>query len=716
MAKTSQATALMVSFGTASLGLVSASQSADVHAATALLQVNSSMMASVIDQAKPDTDKKAKVEHQHDEPVYHDDDHEHDENDDEHQHEGHDHHGKIEKIVVQASRSGRIADEQPIRVELINREEIEEKAAMRPGNISMLLAETGGVRVQTTSPALGSANIRMQGLYGRYTQLLADGLPLYGNQASSIGLLQIPPTDLGRVEIIKGSASSLYGGSALGGVINLVSRRPGDSLKGEALVNVTSRDGQDFTTYIETPLAEDVQGSLTAGAHHQAITDIDNDGWIDLAGYERYTMRPRLYWQGDNGQTLYSTVGVMTERRSGGTMPGSTVSDGSAFLQTQDSERLDAGLVFNMPVFDTLTLNTRASAMQQQHLHGYGVVQEDDQHESYLLETSLAGYSDNTDWVVGAAYQADKFTSETFPQFNYSYQVPGLFSQLDYVFSPVVTASISARLEQHNEFGSQFSPRVSLLYRPGDLTIRASYGRGYFAPTPFVEEIEATGLSRLDALGELAEESAQTASIDFTYSYDNIESSLTLFGSDIENVTGLEAFSFDGTGAPDRVRLVNAAGKSQIRGSELLLRYYWQDIKLTASYLYLDATEQVSGALSRREIALTPKHSAGFVAMWEQHGHFRAGFEAYYTGAQRLNDNPFTEYSSPYWHLGLMGEITLGKFSWFINLENLLDVKQTDEHPLLLPTQAPSGQWTTDIWSRNDGFIVNVGVRVKFGS
>lgn len=94
----------------------------------------------------------------------------------------------------------------------------------------MMLAETGGVRVQTTSPALGSANMRLQGMDGRYTQLLADGLPLYGNQASSLGLLQIPPTDLGQVEVIKGSASSLYGGSALGGVINLVSRRPAMNL------------------------------------------------------------------------------------------------------------------------------------------------------------------------------------------------------------------------------------------------------------------------------------------------------------------------------------------------------------------------------------------------------------------------------------------------------------------------------------------------------
>ena len=250
-----------------------------------------------------------------------------DEHDDDH------HEEEVEHVVVQATRSGRIADDQPVRTEVISAEEIGEKAAMRPGNISMMVAETGGVRVQTTSPALGSANIRLQGMYGRYTQLLADGLPLYGNQAASIGLLQIPPTDLGRVEIIKGSASSLYGGSALGGVINLVSRRPGDAFQGEALLNLTTRDGQDFTTYAESPLTDSLKGSVTAGAHHQKTEDTDSDGWIDLPGYERYTVRPRLFWEGENGETLYLTAGHMTENRRGGTLPGNTVADGTEFIQ-----------------------------------------------------------------------------------------------------------------------------------------------------------------------------------------------------------------------------------------------------------------------------------------------------------------------------------------------------------------------------------------------
>ena len=620
----------------------------------------------------------------------------------------------VEKIIVQATRSGRIADEQPMRVEIINREEIMEKSTMRPGNISMLVAETGGVRVQTTSPALGSANIRLQGLYGRYTQLLADGLPLYGNQAASIGILQIPPTDLGRVEIIKGSASSLYGGSALGGVINLVSRRPGEEFNGETIVNLTTRDAQDVTTYIESPLSTSLKGSLTAGAHHQKSVDIDNDDWIDLAGYERYTVRPRLFWNGDEGESLYFTAGYMTENRRGGTVDGGVVADGDAFEQTQDSKRFDSGLGFTMPLGDNYTLSTRASAMIQEHNHLFGDVIEDDKHDSYLLESSLSGYTDRSDWVIGLAYLSDIYESDTFPTFDYSYEVPSLFAQVDYEMTSELTTSVSARVDEHSDFGTQVSPRVSLLYRPGDLTIRGSYGKGYYAPTPFVEEIEAAGLSRLAPIQGLVEEQAETASLDFTYTYNNIETSFTLFGSNIENVTELEALSSEENMMLDRVRLVNADGESQIRGSEVLVRYYWHDIKLTASYLYLDATEQATADGDRQKISLTPQHSAGFVAMWEEEDEFRVGFEAYYTGPQRVNDNPFIDESDPYWHLGLMGEITVGRASYFINLENLLDIKQTDEHPLLLPARAPSGQWTTDIWSRNDGFIANAGVRVSF--
>jgi len=634
--------------------------------------------------------------------------------DEEHGHSGHSD-NNIEKIQVRASRLSRIVTESATRTEIINGEEIQEKALMRPGNISMLVAETGGVRVQTTSPALGSANIRLQGLYGRYTQLLSDGLPLYGGQTASIGLLQIPPTDLANVEIIKGAASSLYGGSALGGVINLISRTPSDEYEGEVLFNATSKNGQDITSYFASPFTDTLSASITAGVHHQKEQDLDDDGWIDMAGYERASVRPRFYWQDDNGATLYVTVGAMSEDRSGGTLDNAVMLNGNDYIQRQDTMRTDVGFIYDQPLGEVMNINVRGSAMNQDHEHEYGAVFEDDNHGSYLIESSLSGYSDETAWLVGLALQSEKFDSDTFSEFNYSYQVPGLFSQLDYEVNDELAMSLSARIDWHNEYGRQVSPRISLLYSPESWTIRGAYGQGFFAPSPFIEDIDEAGLSRLAPLENLDEERASTASIDISYIMGNVETSMTLFASDIDNVTELEAIESSDEFLGKQVRIVNADGESEIRGAELLLRYRWQDIKITGSYLYTDTTKEDDSGFGRVPLALTPRHSAGLVVMWEEHGSHMLGFEAYYTGKQSLENNPYREKSEPYWHLGLLGQITIGQVSLFVNAENLLDVRQTKEDSLLLPEQAPSGRWTTDVWSRNDGFTVNAGLRFQFG-
>ena len=83
-----------------------------------------------------------------------------------------------EEVFVTATRSTTRLQDQPLRVEVVAQEEIDEKAMMTPGSVAMLVNETTGLRVQTTAPSLGAANVRIQRLRGRYSQLLADGLPL----------------------------------------------------------------------------------------------------------------------------------------------------------------------------------------------------------------------------------------------------------------------------------------------------------------------------------------------------------------------------------------------------------------------------------------------------------------------------------------------------------------------------------------------------------
>ena len=183
---------------------------------------------------------------------------------------------RTEIIVTTTRVPRRIADE-PTRVEVIDPEELEEKVAMSPGDVAMLLNETSGLHVQMTSPGLGAANVRIEGLPGRYTQILADGLPLYGGQAGSTGLLQIPPLDLRQVEVLKGVSSALYGPSALGGVINFISRRPDGAQ--ELLVNQTSRQGTDAALWLSgEPATDGWSYSLLGSANRQAARDVRTAG------------------------------------------------------------------------------------------------------------------------------------------------------------------------------------------------------------------------------------------------------------------------------------------------------------------------------------------------------------------------------------------------------------------------------------------------------
>lgn len=622
-----------------------------------------------------------------------------------------DQHGEseIEEITVQATRSRRRLQDEPIRVEVIDQEEIEEKLLMRPGNISMLLAETGGLRVQVTSPGLGSSNIRVQGMRGRYTQLLADGLPLYGGQASSLGLLQVPPSDLGRVEIIKGAASALYGGQALGGVINLISRRPSAEPGAELILNATTRDGQDVSAYGATPLMSGWSGSLLSTYNRQTVQDLDDDGWIDMPGYTRWFARPRLFWEGSDGSAAYLTIGVMTEDRQGGTLFGAVAPNGQPFAQNQGTDRLDTGMVIEHPVGTWGMLQLRASGMRQSHDHRFGDLLEIDRHQTMLTEASLSGQARATSWVGGIAYQADDYESATFPAFDYSYESPAVFADVSTDLGANLTIAASARWDDHSEYGDQFSSRLSVLYQPEPWTIRASWGRGFYAPTPFVEETEAAGLSRLEPLTGLSAEGAQTASLDFGYTIGALEVGLTLFGSDIEDAVRLQTVS------ADQVRLINIDGETRTRGVEALLRWHRGSYFLTTTYLYVDAEEPDATGTARNSIPLTPRHSAGLVAMWEEHDRGRVGLEIYYTGTQSLADNPHRSRSEPYFEIGLLGEIVLGRYRLFLNLENLLGVRQTKKDSLLRSERAPDGRWTLDAWAPLEGFVANAGIRIRFG-
>jgi iron complex outermembrane receptor protein len=100
--------------------------------------------------------------------------------------------------------------------------------------------------------------------------------------------------------------------------------------------------------------------------------------------------------------------------------------------------------------------------------------------------------------------------------------------------------------------------------------------------------------------------------------------------------------------------------------------------------------------------------------MWEKEETGRIGIEIFYTGKQRLDENPFRAESRPYWILGILVERRVGFLRLFLNGENLTNARQTRYDPLVRPGRGFDGRWTVDAWAPLEGRVINGGVRVGF--
>jgi iron complex outermembrane receptor protein len=613
--------------------------------------------------------------------------------------------GLEEEVVADATRTATRLADQPLRVEVIDGEEIEEKALMTPGSVAMLLAETTGLRVQTTAPSLGAANVRVQGLRGRYTQLLADGLPLYGSQGDSFSLLQVPPLDLARVEIVKGAASALYGPTALGGVVNLVTRRPAAD-HADLLFNITSQQGVDAAAFAGRAPRGGWGWTLLGGYHGQRAQDVDEDGWSDVARYSRGVARPRLFYDSGRGSTLFATLGVNAENRDGGTLDGASAPDGRPFVQSLDTRRVDGGLVARWVTAAGRVVAARGSVARTGQDRRFGEVVEDGARIVWFGEASVAGVHGRHSWVVGGAITQDRHRSRAAPGAAFTFTAPGIFAQDDVRIGDAVSASASVRVDVHSEYGTLVNPRVSLLARPAEAwTVRVSTGLGAFAPTPFTEETEEVGFSRLIA-GPLDVERAWAASADVSRVMGPLELTATGFASRVgDPVQALDV-------GPDRFTLVNAVDPQWVWGAEVIARYRIEGASVVGTYAWTRATEPHLSRGGRRETPLTPRHAVTFTAIRESERWGRIGLEAYYTGRQALDDDPYRASSRPYVLVGVLGERRIGRLRLFVNAENLGHVRQTKYAPLVRPTRRPDGRWTVDAWAPLEGVVVNGGVRV----
>ncbi|MEO9004699.1 MAG: TonB-dependent receptor plug domain-containing protein, partial [Ginsengibacter sp.] len=222
-----------------------------------------------------------------------------------------------DEIIVTATRTSRSISNIPTRVETISGEELDEKANMKPGDIRMMLSESTGIQTQQTSATSYNSSIRIQGLDGKYTQIIRDGFPLYSGFSGGLGLLQIAPLDLKQVEVIKGSASTLYGGGAIAGLVNLVSKTPKNERELNFMINGTSAKGLDVSGFYSKKNNK-VGTTIFATYNHGSPYDPSNIDFTAIPKFDRFTLNPKLFLYFTEKTTAVFGINATYENRIGG--------------------------------------------------------------------------------------------------------------------------------------------------------------------------------------------------------------------------------------------------------------------------------------------------------------------------------------------------------------------------------------------------------------
>ena len=316
------------------------------------------------------------------------------------------HDEEMEEMVVTSTRTSRNIEDIPTRIEFLGSEELQEKAVMRSANIAMLLRESTGIQMQITSPSSANQSIRIQGLDGRYTQLMKDGFPLYGGFSGGLSIMQIPPLDLRQVEVIKGSNSTLYGGGAIAGLVNLVSIRPEAEPLTKVMVDQTSAGGTTLNTF-HASKEDKWSYTLFGSAHRQTAYDANDDSFSDLPETRSITINPTLFFKPSATNEFRLALNGTFEDRWGGNLTAVDNREPTAqnYLQENESRRMSYQLSYTKTWDENRRLSLKNSLLHfDRGIHQYQYGFDGEQTATFSEATYSFGQS-RSSWLVGGPVQ-----------------------------------------------------------------------------------------------------------------------------------------------------------------------------------------------------------------------------------------------------------------------------------------------------------------------
>ncbi|TCI91486.1 TonB-dependent receptor [Tenacibaculum sp. M341] len=621
---------------------------------------------------------------------------------------------QLEAVVLQSTRSTRTVRKIPTRIEFIGTEELTEKAIMNPTNISMVLRESTGIQMQQTSLSSGNTNIRIQGLDGRYTQLLRDGFPLYSGFSSGLSILQIPPLDLKQFEIIKGSSSTLYGGGAIAGLVNMVSKTPDEEPSLDIMLTQTQALGSTANVFY-SQRNEKFGFSLYGSGHYQKAFDPEDDDFSNLPKTKSISFNPKVFYYPSEKTTVWFGLNGTYDDRIGGDITKIENNQNGIHQYTEEnnSKRLSSQFVYETQLDSVSSLQFKNSVSFFDRSLVVPTLNFEGKQTNTFTEFSYSKRNERTDWILGANLYTSNFDeNDNAPLQRDQKDITfGAFANNIYDLSKNWILETGLRVDYNTDFGFFPLPRVSLLYKSDNgFSSRVGGGLGYKIPDIFTEEAEYINFENVLAIDKSTLDAERSYGINFDVNYQTrLSDEIGFSVNQLFYVTAINNGLLLNSTANGLFQFENASDEILSKGAETNIKFTYKDFRWFLNYAFIDT--RLNYLPDTPQKPLTAKHNAGSVLMYESEK-WRVGYETYYTGKQFLSNGTET---TDFFTMGLLVMRNFKLGSVFVNFENFTDRRQSRFSPLVLPPH--ENPVFPEIYAPTDGFIFSIGLIIKpFGN
>ncbi len=501
------------------------------------------------------------------------------------------------------------------------------------------LQGVNGVRPQLNCNICNTGDIHINGLEGSYTMVLIDGMPIVSSLSTVYGLFGIPNSIIERIEIVKGPASTLYGSEAIGGIINIITKKAQNA-------PVFSADA--FTSsWLETNVDLAVKSSL--GKKTDVLTGInyfnynlpvDNNGdsFTDLTLQNRISVFQKWNFKRKDLRVFTIAGRYLYEDRWGGEMNWTPEFRGSDSIYGESiyTNRFELISTYQLPLKEKVFLSTSINRHQQNSYYGTTSFMADQvigfgqihwsggfKKHKFLVGTAYryTYYDDNST----ATEKGDSVIVNT-PSVTH---LPGVFVQHEYGFNDKNKLLLGLRYDYNSLHGSILTPRIGYKWDPKyHSTFRLNAGTGYRVVNIYTEDHAAlTGAREVLIEDDIRPETSYNANLNYTF--DQISKKekrlildLTLFYTYFTN-----KIIADYDSDPDKIIYSNVSSHAINRGiSTNITLDLTSRFKIISGFTFMDVANFDNGVRS------IPVLSERFTATWSISYEFKKGFALDYTG------------------------------------------------------------------------------------